>query len=69
MLQDICKYDYYVLSDLKGDFDQAMSACYKLGVWVDAPKAIRMQRIKQKSMKNLVIERNTPCCPGGNHET
>lgn len=50
-LADIEKCDSFVLSSVKGDYGDKISSMYKLGVFLSAPIEIRLERVKNRSLK------------------
>lgn len=49
LLEDLQKPEGSVLAAVKADYSQAVSACFTSAVYIDVPKDIRMQRIRQRS--------------------
>lgn len=49
MLEDINKYGSFVLSAVIGDFGEAINKLYDYAVYMHAPLAIRLERIKKRS--------------------
>lgn len=53
MSDDIKNHNNFVLSALKGDFDEEIISFYEFGVFIDAPKEIRIERLKQRSINKF----------------
>jgi len=49
MLADIEKHGSFVLSSVTGDFGETIPRYYKLAVYMSAPLALRLERIKQRA--------------------
>ena len=49
MLDDIEKYNTFVISAVSGDFGEKINAMYECAVHLSAPLEIRLERIKQRS--------------------
>lgn len=45
MQKDMVKYDTFVLASVKGDFGDEIASGYKLGVYIDVPYDIRINRV------------------------
>lgn len=52
MLADIEKHGNFLLSAVTGDFGDIIPTYYRLGVYVQAPKELRMRRIQQRAYEN-----------------
>jgi len=50
MLKDIEKHKYYVLSALTGDFGYEITSTFELGIFIDAPHAVRVERVRRRSI-------------------
>lgn len=51
MLVDLEKCDSFVLSGVTGDYGDKISSMYRLGVFLSAPIAIRLERVKRRSFE------------------
>lgn len=49
MLEDMEKYNNFVLSAVKGDFGHEIESMYKMAVHLEAPKETRVLRVKERS--------------------
>jgi thymidylate kinase len=49
MLADIAKHPKFVLSAVDGDFGDAITSRFALAVWLDAPRDVRLERVKERS--------------------
>jgi len=50
MLADIEKYRSFVITAVTGDFGDVIPSFYKLAVLITAPREIRIERVKQRSV-------------------
>ena len=51
MLTDIKRYRSFIISAVTGDFGKEISSMYDLAVFMSAPLEIRIERIKQRAIK------------------
>lgn len=61
MLNDIEKYQSFVISAVTGDFCAEISSMYDLAVFMSAPLDIRIERIKQRA----IDQHGERVCEGG----
>lgn len=50
ILKDAKKYENFVISALKGDFNEEIESYFKLGIFMTAPHSVRTQRVRQRSI-------------------
>lgn len=50
IMNDIKKYSNFVMSAVKIDFTDDIQSFIKLGVFIDAPYEIRMNRVRERSL-------------------
>lgn len=48
LLDDMKKYDNFVLAAVKGDYGEEIASLLTCAVLVSAPKGIRMQRVRER---------------------
>lgn len=53
LLSDIKKYERFVLSAVTGDLGSEVTSSLKLGVYISAPKEVRLMRIRQRSIERF----------------
>ncbi len=53
MLDDIKKHENFVISAVKGDFDEAIVSMYEFGVFITAPNELRIERVKQRAIEKF----------------
>ncbi|MCK8060726.1 MULTISPECIES: AAA family ATPase [unclassified Fusibacter] len=53
MQNDIREHDKFVLSAVKGDFGDEISSAYRLGVFIDVPYDIRIERVEQRMISKF----------------
>lgn len=53
LLSDIRKYERFVLSAVTGDLGSDVTSSLKLGVYISAPKEVRLIRIRQRSIERF----------------
>lgn len=53
LLSDICKYNFFVLSSVDGDYGGEIAEMYKLAVFLSAPVEVRMTRIEQRAYEQF----------------
>ena len=61
MLDDIKKYDSFVLSAVDGNFGEKINAMYNYAVYLSAPLQIRLERVKRRSYEQF----GDRVCSGG----
>lgn len=61
MLTDIEEYRSFVISAVTGDFGEEISSMYDLAIFMSAPLDTRIERIKQRAMK----QHGERVCEGG----
>lgn len=53
MLADIEKSEGFVLSAVTGDFGNEIESLYVLAVYIEAPKELRIERVKQRNIERF----------------
>lgn len=53
LFQKIESHENFVFATVKGDYGEAIHPFFQYIVWIDVPKSIRMQRIKNRSFQKF----------------
>ena len=53
LIDEIKKYDNFVLAAVKGNYGKGLTALYKYAIFIKAPKEIRLNRIKNRSFQKF----------------
>lgn len=53
LLQKMEEHENFVLASVKGDYGDAVLPFYRYAVWIDVPKAIRMERVRSRSFQKF----------------
>lgn len=53
MLDDIEKYEQFVLTAVNGDFGDEITSLYKMAIYLSAPLELRVERIKKRSFEKF----------------
>ncbi|MBP3361929.1 MAG: AAA family ATPase [Clostridia bacterium] len=53
MLADIEEYGSFVLSSVRGNLDEKISAMYEFAIYLSAPLEIRLERVKKRALEKF----------------
>ncbi|MDO4317354.1 MAG: AAA family ATPase [Lachnospiraceae bacterium] len=53
LLQEIKAHENFVFASVKGDYGEAVRACIRYVVWLEAPRELRLQRVKERSFRKF----------------
>lgn len=53
MLHEIKAHENFAFTSVKGDYGEAIRACIQYVVWLEAPRELRLQRVKERSLRKF----------------
>lgn len=53
LVEDMQKYDDFVLASVKGNYGEAVTSMFNCAVFISVPKEIRMERVKKRSYQKF----------------
>ena len=62
LLEDMKKYPDFILASVKGDYGEAVISLFTYAVWINVPKDIRLERVRERSFQKF----GDRILPGGN---
>ena len=61
LLREIQVHKDFVFASVKGDYGEAVRACFRYAVLIEAPREVRLQRVRERSLQKF----GNRALPGG----
>lgn len=53
LLREVKTHEHFVFASVKGDYGESIYPFYRVAIWIEVPKSIRMQRVKDRSYQKF----------------